>query len=51
MRTIVVPPSKTFKDAAIAATISIIYLLALYILFLILALQLQLVAWFKYYDS
>lgn len=40
MRTIVVPPSKTFKDAAIAATISIIVFIGIYILLLILALGL-----------
>ena len=40
MRTIVVSPSKTFKDAAIAATISIIVFIGIYILLLILALGL-----------
>ncbi|MDI9867217.1 M48 family metalloprotease [Flectobacillus sp. DC10W] len=40
MPTIIAPPSKTFKDAAIAATISIIVFIGIYILLLILALGL-----------
>ncbi|MDI9880017.1 M48 family metallopeptidase [Flectobacillus longus] len=40
MSTIIAPPSKTFKDAAIAATISIIVFIGIYILLLILALGL-----------
>ena len=40
MRTVLVPPTKTFKDAALAATISIITFIIVYFLLLILALGL-----------
>jgi uncharacterized membrane protein len=40
MRTIVVPPSKTFKDAAIKASISIFIFIVVYIALFFLALGL-----------